>query len=177
MDMPYALVVLTPVFGLAAYCVAQIAIARTWCDRSPYHSLSLGFVCGLLAVCAAAAWSLSRMDIALRDRVGYFVLDVLTYLALAFGYFNFVNLTVASLRIRLLEELLAAGGSLPRDQLLGCYNSRTVAELRLDRLVRGGHLEEHDGRLRVGKVRFLVVARIFDALHRLIIGRRRSTGR
>jgi len=166
----YPVVVAAPVIGLATYCISQILIARIAPGRSPYHSLKLGFVCGLLGVTAIAGWGVSRMAVAVQDRIGYLVLDMLTYLALAFGYFNFVNLTVASLRIRLLEEIRAAGGALPAESLKAVYNSREVVAIRLQRLVQGGHLVEKDGRLHSGRLPFLIVARIFDGLHWFIFG-------
>jgi hypothetical protein len=45
-----------------------------------------------------------------------------------------------------------------------------VADLRLERLVRGGHLVERNGRLHTGRLQFLLVARIFDGLRWLIFG-------
>jgi len=171
MDSLYQLVVAAPVIGLAAYCVTQIFVARLATSSSPYRSLMIGFICGLVVVMMLAGWAAGRMEISVADRIGYLLLDLLTYLALAFGYFNFVNLTVASLRIRLLEELRAAGGGLPAGALMATYDSRQVVALRLDRLVRGGHLVENAGRLHVGRRPFLIVARIFDTLHWFIIGR------
>lgn len=167
----YPVVVAAPVMGLAAYCVSQILMARAAPGRSPYHSLKLGFACGLLFVGAVGGWAVTRMEIGMEDRLGYLVLDILTYLALAFGYFNFVNLTVASLRIRLLEEIRESGGALPAEGLMRAYNSHEVVAVRLERLVRGGHLVEKDGRLHSGRLPFLIVARIFDGLHWFIIGR------
>ncbi|NBV46644.1 MAG: hypothetical protein EBR86_13660 [Planctomycetia bacterium] len=108
----------------------------------------------------------------MRDGTAYVVLDTLTYLALAFGYFNFVNLTIASLRIRLLEEIQQAGGALERARLVEKYDSREVVRVRVERLLRGGHLVERDGRLLRGRAVFLVVARIFDWLRWAIIGSR-----
>lgn len=170
----YPLVVLAPVFGLAAYCLGQIAVARGMPGRGPYHSLRLGFVLGLVVVGTVAGWAEARMEVTAADRAAILALDLLTYLALAFGYFNFVNLTVASLRIRLLEDLLAAGGGKPADTVMAAYDSRQVVSLRLDRLVRGGHLVEKDGRLHSGRLPFLIVARIFDGLRLFILSGQKS---
>ena len=174
MDSLYPVVVMAPVVGLAAYCVSQILVARGAAGASPYRSLAIGFGCGLMVVLGVGGWAVGRLEIPTGDRIGYLALDALTYLALAFGYFNFVNLTVASLRIRLLEELREAGGALPPNALLAAYDSRQVVAIRLDRLVRGGHLVENAGRLHVGRLPFLIVARIFDGLHWFIIGRARK---
>lgn len=171
MSSLYPIVVAAPIIALGVYCIAQIAVARMSPGGSPYRSLAVGFLIGLLAVVVVAAWAESLMAVSLQDRVGYFVLDLLAYLALAFGYFNFVNLTVASLRIRLLEELRDAGGILATSSLMSAYDSSQVVAIRLERLVRGRHLVEKDGRLHAGRLPFLIVARIFDCLHWFIIGR------
>ena len=168
----YPLVVAAPVLGLAAYCLAQIVVARSMPGRGPYHSLKLGFMVGLVLTLAVSGWAVGQMVIGSEDRTGYVVLNLLTYLALAFGYFNFVNLTVASLRIRLLEEIREAGGAMPAATLKAAYNSSEVVAVRLQRLVEGGHLVEKDGRLHSGRLLFLIVARIFDGLRLLIIGRK-----
>jgi hypothetical protein len=106
------------------------------------------------------------------DTAAYVAMNGFASLAFAFGYFNFVNLTVASLRIRILEELLGSGGWLSRDAILDRYGTSSVADLRLERLVGGGHLVERNGRLHTGRLQFLLVARIFDALRWLILGPR-----
>lgn len=171
MSSLYLIVVAAPIIGLGAYCTAQIFVARISPGGSPYRSLAAGFLIGLLAVVIIAAWAVSLMAVSLQDRVAYVVLDLLTYLALAFGYFNFVNLTVASLRIRLLEELAQSGGLMEREQLIERHSSGNVIAIRLGRLIRGGHLIERNGRLFSGRMAFLVVARIFDFLRWGIIGR------
>ena len=167
----HLMLTIAPVVGLAAYCVAQILVARIIPAENPYASLSLGFVTGFVSASCVTAIALCRLAPNPADTAGLALTNIMTYLALAFGYFNFVNLTVASLRIRLLEEIQRAGGSLERSQLLHLYSSDSVTCLRLARLVRGGHLVERDGRLLIGKTRFLAVARVFDALRWLILGR------
>jgi len=172
MESLYPVVVAAPVIGLAAYCVTQIFVARLATSGSPYRSLTIGFICGLVVVVILAGWAAGRMEISAADRIGYLLLDLLTYLALAFGYFNFVNLTVASLRIRLLEELSLLGGRLSRQALVDRHSSANVFGIRLTRLIGGGHLVERQGRFFTGKRVFLVVARIFDMLRWAILGRR-----
>ena len=96
----------------------------------------------------------------LSDGLVLFSLNAVAYLALAFGYFNFVNLNIASLRIRMIQELAESGGRLPIDRLTGLYNTQNVAALRIDRLTRGGHLVEREGKYYSGKRRFLIVANL-----------------
>lgn len=167
----YPVVASAPALGLVAYCLTQILVARIVPGRSPYHSLKFGFIGGLMVVMVVSGWGVSRMAIVPQDRMGYMTLNLLAYVALAFGYFNFVNLTVASLRIRLLEEIREAGGALSAETLTAAYSSREVVAVRIERLVQGGHLVEKGGRLHSGRLPFLLVARIFDGLRWGIIGR------
>jgi hypothetical protein len=165
-----AFVVLAPVFGLAVYCVGHVLAARIIRGRSPYPALAVGAVAGLIATVAITLVGCRRDGVSMADTLALLALNTVASLAFAFGYFNFVNLTVASLRIRILEELADAGGRLPRSVLLDRYGTTSVADLRLERLVGGGHLVERNGRLHTGRLQFLVVARIFDGLRRLIFG-------
>lgn len=166
----YPIIVLSPLVGLIAYCASHVSLARRNFGRSPYASLAIGFICGFVIVVMVTTWTLVRGDFEAWDCTGYLVLDVMTYVALAFGYFNFVNLMVASLRIRILEELRIAGGCMSRASLTRQYDSQAVISARLDRLVRGGHIVERDGRFYRGRIGFLLVARVFDRLRSVIIG-------
>lgn len=164
------LLCMAPVCGLAAYCISHVIISRTIAPRSPYPPLVAGSVIGLLTVGGITWAGVARDAQTVGDAVALFGMNITAYLALAFCYFNFVNLTVASLRIRMLEEILDSPGPLPHATLLGRYDSSSVAALRIDRLLRGGHVIERNGRLHRGRLQFLLVARIFDILHRIIVG-------
>ena len=164
------LVALAPVIGLAAYCLSHVITARIIRGRNPYPALAIGALVGLAATIAITLAACRRDAVPLVDTLALVGVNTLAALAFAFGYFNFVNLTVASLRIRILEELAEAGGRLPRAALLDRYGTSSVADLRLARLLGGGHLVERNGRLHTGRLQFLLVARIFDGLRWLIFG-------
>ena len=166
------LVALAPVLGLAVYCVSHVITARIIRGRSPYPALAIGALAGLAATVAITLAACARDSVSFIDTLALVGLNTVASLAFAFGYFNFVNLTVASLRIRILEELAEAGGRLPRAALFDRYGTSSVADLRLERLVGGGHLVERNGRLYSGRLQFLLVARIFDAVRSLIFGTR-----
>lgn len=164
------LVALAPVVGLAAYCAAHVVAARAGRGGSPYRALAVGALVGTGAAIWLTLAGCLRGGVSSADTLALVGLNTVASLALGFGYFNFVNLTIASLRIRVLEELSDAGGWLPRKTLLDRYGDGSVADLRLERLVRGGHLVERNGRLCTGRLQFLCVARIFDGLRWLIFG-------
>jgi hypothetical protein len=167
----YPMLVLAPVFGLAAYCLAQIVVCRSLPGRNPYISLASGMAAGFLTGLALTVFSLVNLHSGVWDAVGYLGINGCTYMALAFGYFNFVNLTIASLRIRVLQELAEAGGSMPTAQILAKYNTDSVIAFRLERLIGGGHLIERNDRIFSGKWRFLLLARIFDVMRAIVMGR------
>lgn len=166
----YPMVVLAPVVGLAADCASQVLWARAARRGNPYTSLAAGIVVGFTVAAAVTAIGLQFAECTGADAAAFAALNLAAYLALAFGYFNFVNLAIASLRIRLLCEILEAGGSLPRATLLAGYNTTQVIELRLRRLVGGGHLVDRNGRLVIGKRRFLGIAIVYNILRRIVIG-------
>ena len=163
-----------PVIGLAAYCLCHVVSARLIGGRNPYPALVLGAVAGIGTAAVLTLLACVRGARPFADTVALTGMNTVAALGFAFGYFNFVNLTVASLRIRILEELTASGGWLPRATLLDRYGTGSVIEIRLARLVRGGHIVERNGRLHTGRLQFLVVARIFDALRTLILGSRQA---
>jgi hypothetical protein len=169
-------VALAPVIGLAVYCVSHVVAARIIRGRNPYPALAVGALAGLVATIAITLAACSRGGLSVIDTLALVALNMVASLALAFGYFNFVNLTVASLRIRILEELLETGGLMSRKSLLDRYGTSSVADLRLERLIGGGHLVERKGRLHTGRLQFLLVARIFDGLRWLILGPRYAAG-
>jgi len=164
------LVALAPVIGLAVYCVGHIVAARLIRGRNPYPALAIGAVMGLVFTVVITLVASARGGASAVDTLALTAMNTVASLGFAFGYFNFVNLTVASLRIRILEEIAASGGWMPRAILLDRYGTGSVADIRLARLVSGGHLVERNGRLYTGRLQFLVVARIFDALRALIFG-------
>lgn len=164
----YPTVVLAPVLGLVIYAIAHLLLA--WATAAaPYRCLTVGFLCGLVTMLVTTA-AAGRTAVTSVDSAWLCALNTLCYLALAFGYFNFINLAIASLRIRMLEELASCGGRLPIRHLEDSYGTEQMIGLRIDRLLRGGHVREDGGRLVSGRVQFLAVARIFDALRNAILG-------
>lgn len=166
------LVALAPVIGLAVYCVGHIVAARLIRGRNPYPALAIGAVMGLIVTLAITLVASVRGGNSAVDTLALTAMNTVASLGFAFGYFNFVNLTIASLRIRVLEEIADSGGWLPRAALLDRYGTGSVADIRLARLVGGGHLVQRNGRLYTGRLQFLLVARIFDAVRLLVFGTR-----
>ncbi len=164
----------TPLLGLAVYCASHLLASRVVGNRGHYYPLLVGCGCGLAATLVLSAAGLAFLQASAADFLALAAMNAMAYLAFSFGYFNFINLNIASLRIRMLQELAERGGEMPVEDLAGLYNTQQIIALRIGRLTEGGHLIERQGRYYSGKRKFLVVGRIFDALRLAILGRRGS---
>lgn len=88
-----------------------------------------------------------------------------------FVFFNFTQGLETSLRIRLLREVLAAGGRIERDALLARYNDASLMRLRLQRLLHSGAVVRRDGRLLMASHGLRLISWFFGMLKRLLLGR------
>lgn len=90
------------------------------------------------------------------------------YLILAYNVFGTVYVPVASVRLRLLGELVDKG-PLSEATLLRNYGSAEILRLRLERLTASGQIVRKGDRYVTGKPRLLYAAKIFWLLKRLLL--------
>jgi hypothetical protein len=176
MEDAYPWAALAPVAGLAVACLSHVTISRLAGGRRQYTLLFLGFVAGLAAMLALSMAALSALGDSVADSAAILAFNLVAYAALGYGYFHFVNLNMASLRIRMLQELLEAPQGMSREKLLQLYDVEEVVTNRIDRLTRAGQMVEKERRLYGGGRTFLRLARTMDALRYLVLGRS-SVGR
>lgn len=173
MKHPDIALIFLPMASLAAYVVIHAVCSRLTQGRRHLFVLFAGFLAGLIFQTAAEIHLISGMEAGFPDKTGWFITDLLTYAALAYGYFGFVNLNFASLRIRMLKEILAAGkNGLGMNALMTIYNPDGILETRLGRLVNWGQLAEKNGKYLSGKNGFLTAAEIIDLVKLIVLGRR-----
>jgi len=153
-----------PLVGLAIDCVAQIAIAHL--AKRASFSITVGAACGLAATIGLVAFSQASGT----SGVGILILDILTYVALAFGYWVFLNLNLTSVRIRLIREMLHRPSGISREELLRRYSAEEFLRRRLERLQQGSRQFSYtDGRWYLRKRSLLFAALTLNALRALII--------
>lgn len=87
---------------------------------------------------------------------------------LVYGYFTLFNLNISSLRIRVLKEVYAEG-ELELDKLLANYNSKTIVENRLERLLRGRQIIIKDQKLYIGTPVFLILSVFLDVPKKILL--------
>lgn len=160
---------LIPLAALAVNVLVHLVAIRLLPRRMPYGAVLIGFFAGA-ATCILFIWRWSPAT-ANEDRWPVLVIVPLTYVALAYGYFAFANLSMASLRIRLLQDIDDAGGSLSEAQLRRSYNEHEIFEVRVQRLVQTRQLVERNGRLFIGNGVFLWLAYLIDGLRLIVFGR------
>lgn len=157
--------------ALAINCLSQIGMIRATGGRmSIVKSLLSGYAFGLIGL--ALCWSSSvTADSGRRDLWAMLVVDAMLYTVASYCWFHYVNIGDASVRIRVLRELADAERPLSRQEILDRYSAATIIDSRLQRLVASGQLVESDGRYRLGKPRMIMVARFFDFLKFVVLGK------
>ena len=169
----YPWLVLAAPAGLTANVGAHILIARLTGGRRVSLGIILGMAVGAVAAIALSAFALSSMKKPATEGVVFLTYNLVIYLALAYGYWNFINLNITSLRIRLIQELLLSEHGLARAEILKQYNADEMIDRRLARLTRQKHLVERDGRFYYRRSVLLLIAGILDMLKWLILARNR----
>ncbi|MBU1042614.1 MAG: hypothetical protein KKF77_16090 [Proteobacteria bacterium] len=168
--MDSAQLALAPVIAAGADVAVHLLLSHVLPRGAQRKAILLAFTVGL-AVLGYVTLTGLQHGFAPGDRLAYAVLNLAAYWGLAFGYFTFVNLNIASLRIRILKELLASPRQrLDTADLLTRYDAKAVLEKRLERLVDGRQLELRNGRYHSGQSVFLTLARVMDALKWAILG-------
>ena len=159
-----------PLAGLALTVLTQIVVVHL--SRGKVGaSIIIAIFCGLAATLAAIALGRAKSPGATGGFVDTWLLGGATYLALAFGFWTFLNLNITSLRIRILRELLRAGGSIALSEMPMLYTGAERLRRRLKRLENGGQIMRQDGRWRIKSWQVLAIARCVEALRSLVLPR------
>jgi hypothetical protein len=165
------LLVLASVLGLAIDCACHVLVARWTSGRRLALAVVLGIGAGAIVTVACTLIALGRPGGHVLEATIWVAFNLLIYVALAYGYFNFFNLNVASLRLRILAELLERHQGLTEAELTAEYNASELLDKRLARLVRLEQLVERDGRLHYHGCTLLWVANVLDQVKRFLVGR------
>lgn len=167
----YAIAVIAPVCGLCACGVAHIAY--NWLTGG--RKLLYGFLCGIISgwsveaiVSAFAIW---QSGIGSPDAVAFGAMNQVTYLALAYGYSNAINILITALRIRLFHEIATSDNGMTAEDMLQKYSARDLVDTRLRRLVASQRLRYEDGRYFTAPNSMLTLAKLCRFLKVLLLRR------
>ncbi|MFA5337137.1 MAG: hypothetical protein WC330_02235 [Candidatus Omnitrophota bacterium] len=107
-----------------------------------------------------------------KANLSQIIYSFVTYGALSYCYFHFINLGETARRIRLLRELMDSKDGLSVSEILEHYNAKEIIEKRLGRLIKSGQIIYRDGRYYIGKPIMLLIASIIVKLKLIILGKR-----
>jgi len=170
MRQGYPILVLAPVLAMLANVFTHVAASRLNRGQNQIKCVLYGFLSGLAGLLFLAA-VVSSADNSGPDFLGFILTDLISYTAFAYGYFHFVNINVASLRIRILQEIIYSPGGLSEEDVLSRYNSGHILENRIKRLLASGQLIEKEGCYYLGENRtFLRLFWLFEILKHAVLG-------
>ena len=167
----YALLVLAPILGMTSNIFVHILVSRFNQGRSQIKCLIFGFVFGLVCIVVLSLAANYRQVNSL-DFVAYLLSGCIAYSALAYVYFHFININIASLRIRILQEVIDCPDGLTQEGILSRYNVKQMLDNRIDRLVDSKQLMLQQNIYYLGSNRtFLILFWFFEALKFIFLGR------
>ena len=160
------LLTFAPIIGLGANCLTYILCRKVFGVRTGY-ALVCGILLGLFTMVVIVAVH-APASASAADSAGLWVVLGLTYVALAFGFWAFLNLNVTSLRIRMLRELLHSEHGMTRAELFDRYSAEEFLRRRLARLERSGDFALVDGHYSIGSRKLLYVDHCLKILRAVI---------
>ncbi|MHB8834640.1 MAG: GtrA family protein [Candidatus Methylomirabilia bacterium] len=167
------LLTLSPLCGLVTYVGFHLSLCRFGLGGRQMTLLIVGGFAGLATTTVAVLLALAALPTVRNPNVLLLFNDAI-FLALAWCYFHFVNLNIASLRIRLLQEFHKSPEGMAEAEVLARYGAAHVLDNRLLRLTSGGHLVEREGRYYSGTPFFLILFELFEVLKRIVMGKGNS---
>ena len=164
------LLALAPLAGLTVHVAAHVVLSRLGLHGRPAAGIVLALAGALPVTVGLTVGSLRELGAAPADFAALLAMNLTTAAAFGYGYANFVNMNLASVRVRILKELLAAG-RLSREELLAAYDEEEIITERIARLRRGRQIVERSGRFRIGIPVLLWIAEAIQVLKHLLLGR------
>jgi hypothetical protein len=104
--------------------------------------------------------------------VGQIAVSTMTYIALGYCYFHFINLGETARRIRIVRELWESEDGLSMDELLKRYNASEIINVRLQRMMSKKQIVFRDGRYYIGKPIMLYISKAIVMMKLILLGRR-----
>jgi hypothetical protein len=161
----------SPMIALAVNVLVQIVLLRSTRGAHFMRSIIGGFLGGSAGL-LVMEFLLLRFPDRFWEAIAGVTVHVLTYVALSYCYFNFVNLGQSSIRIRIYSEIAASPGGLSVQDLERDYNENALMAMRLRRLTESGDIVKKVGRFFVGRQRLVPVARIVFAAKQFLLSRK-----
>jgi hypothetical protein len=160
---------LTPLAALAVNVIVQVILVRLQRGAHFLRAQTTGILVGGIALMAFDLLSL-RFQTG-ESAVTSLLINIPTYLALSYCFFNFVNLGQTSIRIRIYAEIAARPGGMPAEEVAREYQDEALMQVRLRRLIESGDIVEKGNRYFVGRKRLVQLGHIIFNAKRFVLGK------
>lgn len=162
----------SPVVGLVINVGTQVVGFRYVRRWGLLRWVFSGFVGGFAALLAVEMGYAFSAQAGLLESIGEIALSAMTYTALGYCYFHFINLGETARRIRILTELWESGDGLSRNEILERYDASHIVDVRLQRMINKKQIIVQNGRYYIGKPIMLYMARAIVIMKLVLLGRR-----
>ena len=167
----YCCLALAPLYGLALDVIVQSVLFRLLRKKKLLFTLLLGFLFGLALTVWLTIVECRALQLGKADMAGFGLLGVLFFITLNGNYLVVININITALRIRVLQELRAAGGHLSIDVLQKMYDTDAMIDYRLRRLVANRQLTLEQGKYMKGRGSFFLrLASCYDVYRLIVFG-------
>ena len=99
-------------------------------------------------------------------------LSTVTYIALGYCYFHFINLGETARRVRIAIELWESEIGLSMDEILKRYNALMIINVRLQRMISNKQIVHRDGRYYIAKPIMLYLAKAIVIMKLILLNKR-----
>jgi len=164
--------VIGPILGLLINAISQVLVCRYASGFGLLKSVFVGFVCGLITVFAIEAVNYFAAAVSISHLLGQLCLCMITYGALSYCYFNFVNLGETARRIRILRELYDSKSGLSKEDILSRYSAKEIIEKRIGRLLSNGQIVLKEGKYVGGNSTVLLMNKAMILMKLVVLGKR-----
>ena len=140
--------------------ISQIIITRYVKKYGLLTSVILGFLVGLAIVFTIEIAHTLTSNSPISEVIGALALNTITYGALGYCYFHFVNLGETARRVRIVRELLDSKHGLSMSEILEYYNASEIIRVRLQRLLKNKQITLRNDRYFITKSMLLYITKI-----------------
>jgi len=133
--------------------------------RAIFTSFFIGLL-STLTLSILILWQTETIDIWLL------LTNLLTFIALGYCYFHFINMGTTARRFRIMSELNSSSNGLTLDQIKKCYNSSEMIGHRIRRLIDNHQATYVDGYYNLTPSLMKIIAICFYVGKRLVFGKR-----
>jgi hypothetical protein len=162
----------SPILAFMFYALIQVCGVRWIKKLGLFNSMVFGTSIGLVVLILLEFywfWLPSGTNLGFYPKL---ISNLIIYLCLSYNYFHFINMGETARRIRIIREIYDSPNGLSEKELLKCYNSEQMIDLRMERLLSKNQVILEEGRYFIGNPTMLAIANMIVRLKIFFLGKR-----